>query len=120
MKKERKPYVVYWNNIPAPYIVERLNAVAKRGILDLEVWFNDRTAPGRSWEVVESSWKFQYNYIPCFKIASCRFRFPLLLLKQDIPDILVSTYAEPVFLVGWTIARIRGSVSFPQPRTGAM
>ena len=29
-KKVKKPRVVYWNNIPTPYMVERFNAVAER------------------------------------------------------------------------------------------
>jgi glycosyltransferase involved in cell wall biosynthesis len=32
----------------------------------------------------------------------------LPILERKRPDVLVSLYAEPVFLVGWTIARLRG------------
>ena len=30
-----KPRVVYWNNIPAPYMVDRFNALVDRGNVDL-------------------------------------------------------------------------------------
>jgi hypothetical protein len=38
-----KPRVVYWNNIPAPYIVEGFNTLAERGNIEFEVWFSTRT-----------------------------------------------------------------------------
>jgi len=104
-----KPFVVYWNNIPAPYMVERFNALAERGNLDFEAWFNERREPDRSWEVKEVNWYFQYQYMPSMNIAGRHLRFPLSLLKRKPPDMLVSLYAEPVFLVGWTIARLRRS-----------
>ncbi len=103
-----KPFVVYWNNIPAPYMVERFNALADRGNLDFEAWFNDRIAPDRSWDVDESSWRFPYRYLPTLSIGRCRIHFPLPLFKRKRPDVLVSLYAEPVFLAGWFIARLCG------------
>ena len=56
--------VVYWNNIPAPYMVDRFNAVVRRGNLDLEAWFSARTEPGRSWRIDEQTWEFPYEYLP--------------------------------------------------------
>lgn len=108
--KVRKPIVVYWNNIPSPYMVERFNAVADRGTLDFEAWFNDRIEPDRSWDVDESKWRFRYRYMPASRIAGRRLRwaFPLLTCR---PDVLVSLYAEPVFLVGWVIAKLRGCLT---------
>ena len=108
-RKAIKPRVVYWNNIPAPYMVERFNAVADRGNLDFEAWFNERLEPDRSWDVNEADWRFPYRYITSVKIAGRRFRFPLPILTQKPPDVLVSLYAEPVFLIGWAIANGRGS-----------
>jgi len=107
--KIMKPYVVYWNNIPAPYMVKRFNAVADRGNLDFEAWFNDRLESDRSWDVNEADWRFPHRYMPSVKIAGCRFRFPLPLLSRKPPDVLVSLYAEPCFLGGWVIARLRGA-----------
>jgi len=87
-------------------MVERFNAVADRGAFEFEAWFNDRTEPGRSWEVDESSWRFRYRYLPRVRISGREFRIPVPLLGRR-PDVLVSLYAEPVFLTGWAIARMR-------------
>ena len=103
-----RPFVVYWNNIPAPYMVERFNALADRGALEFEAWFNDRIAPDRSWSVDESSWRFKYRYMPVTRIGKRRLHWPWPLLKTR-PDVLVSLYAEPVFLCGWFLARLRGT-----------
>jgi len=94
------PRVVYWNNIPAPYMVERFNAVARRGHLDLEAWFNARLEPDRSWEVDESSWLFPYRYLPSVLVAGRRLSLPAPLAGRRLPDLLVSLYAEPSFLLG--------------------
>ena len=50
--------VVYWNHSPTPYFVARFNAIARRGKLDFEAWFNDRREPIRSWDVDEREWLF--------------------------------------------------------------
>lgn len=104
----RRPYVVYWNNIPSPYMVERFNAVASRGNLRFEAWFNDRIEPGRSWEVAENTWLFSYRYLPTVSIAGRHFHIPTLVLGPR-PDVLVSLYAEPAFLLGWAVSRLRGT-----------
>jgi len=103
-----KPKVVYWNNIPAPYMVERFNVLADRGNMDFEAWFNERTHSDRSWEVEEEKWRFPYQYMPSLNIFGRRFRFPLPLFRGKLPDVLTSLYAEPVFLIGWIIAKLRG------------
>jgi glycosyltransferase involved in cell wall biosynthesis len=91
--------VVYWNNIPAPYMVDRFNALARRGRLDFEAWFSQRTHADRSWDVDERTWEFSYRYL--------RARLPLPLLRQR-PDLLVSLYGEPEFVAGFLLARARG------------
>ena len=48
MSRERKPRVVYWQNIPSPYVVGRFNALVDRGNLDFEAWFNAEREPDRS------------------------------------------------------------------------
>ncbi len=105
---KQKSRVIYWNNIPSPYMVERFNALADRGAFDFEAWFNDRIEPDRSWTVDESSWRFKYRYIPTTQIGRHRFHWPWPLLKNK-PDVLVSLYAEPVFLIGWFLARLQGA-----------
>ena len=103
-----RPRIVYWNNIPSPYMVDRFNALADRNSFDFEAWFNDRIEPDRSWEVDENTWRFRYRYLPTFKIGGRRFHFPLTVFGRR-PDVLVSLYAEPSFLAGWAIARLRGT-----------
>ncbi len=101
-----RPFVIYWNNIPSPYMVERFNALADRGLFEFEAWFNDRIESDRSWEVNESTWRFQYRYIPSTRIGRHVLHWPLPLLGRR-PDLLVSLYAQPSFLFGWLLASIR-------------
>lgn len=105
-EKTSRPRVVYWSNIPAPYMTPKFNAVAERGHLDLELWYNDRRTPDRSWSVDESQWLFPYQYVR--HVPGIR-RFPVDLLSKARPDVLVSLYAEPCFVIGAAIARSRGS-----------
>lgn len=93
--------------MPAPYMVDRFNALARRGTLDFEVWFNDRTTSDRSWNVDERSWLFKYRFIPSFTLFGKRIHICTPLLFSGGPDVLVSLYAEPSFLFGWIIARLR-------------
>lgn len=107
-RSDRYPFVVYWNNIPAPYIVERFNALADHGALEFEAWFNDRINFDRSWEVGENEWRFRYRFLESVQIGERKVRFPVPLLKKK-PDILVSLYESPSFLGGWLLARVRRS-----------
>jgi glycosyltransferase involved in cell wall biosynthesis len=101
--------VVYWNNIPAPYMVERFNAVSDRAKLDFEVWFSSRTKSWRSWNVDESSWRFAYRYLPAIGRGDFAIALPRPLFDKRVPDVLVSLYAGPDFLVGSGLARRRGA-----------
>tara|TARA_R100001143_G_C3360377_1_gene135035 strand:- start:8860 stop:10014 length:1155 start_codon:yes stop_codon:yes gene_type:complete len=102
----RRPFVVYWNNIPTPYMVERFNAVADQGSIDFEAWFNDRIDSDRSWEIDESKWRFRYRYLPKTRFFGKNLHWPLPIFSRR-PDFLVSLYSEPSFIVGWVIARVR-------------
>lgn len=102
------PKVVYWNNIPAPYMVERFNALAERGNIDFEAWFNDRTEGDRSWMVEEQSWRFSYRYVPTINVGGKHLHIPYPLFLRQMPEVLVSLYAEPSYLVGWVAAKMRG------------
>jgi glycosyltransferase involved in cell wall biosynthesis len=103
-----KPRVVYWNNIPAPYIVDRFNAVVRRGNLSFEAWFSGRKHSERSWIVNESDWMFPYRYLPALARGDRRFAFPTKLLSRRPPQLLVSLYADPEFVLGTSLARSRG------------
>ena len=104
----KKPRVVYWNNMPAPYIVERFNALVDRGNFYFEAWFNERRQADRSWDVDESAWRFQYRYLPAVRIGRHRILFPLPIFSRNRPDVLVGHYSKPAFFIGWIIARLRG------------
>ncbi len=108
LSNHKLPRVVYWNNIPSPYMVERFNAVARRDNLDFEAWFNERREADRSWDVDESQWLFRYRYLPSIGIGRRRLNLATQLLSKDTPDLLVSLYAEPSFVLGWAVARARG------------
>lgn len=106
MNTFNKPFIIYWNNIPTPYIVDRFNAIADRGDLNFVAWFNERTKPDRSWTVCEADWRFDYRYVPSCNIAGRKLFFPPIELIHNPPDVLVSLYAEPCFIFGWAIARL--------------
>ena len=108
-----RPRVVYWNNIPSPYAVARLNAVVARANIALEVWFCSRNEPDRSWPVNESEFRFPWRYLPGGRVhvpgfGDHYFNLPVGLLSRRRPDLLVSLYAEPTFLAGWSAARTAG------------
>lgn len=105
----KRPRVVYWNNIPSPYMVERFNAVVARDNLDFEAWFNARLEADRSWDVDEVSWAFRSRYLPSLPVAGRRLSLPAPLLHEAAPDLLVSLYAGPSFLFGWNVAHLRGA-----------
>jgi len=103
-----KPFVVYWNNLPTPYMVERFNALADRSSVDFEAWFSDRIHPSRSWEVNEAEWRFRYRYINSSYLLGYTQHWPLPIFGRR-PDVLISLYAEPAFLLGWLVAKLRGA-----------
>lgn len=102
-----RPRVIYWNNIPAPYMIERFNAIAERGNIELEAWFDARTKPGRSWTIDEATWRFPYRYMRRVRVGWRTISLPTTLLAARRPDLLVSLYATPSFLLGLSIAWLR-------------
>ncbi|MCA9913579.1 MAG: glycosyltransferase [Anaerolineae bacterium] len=102
MKKTR---VVYWNNMPSPYVVERFNALVRRGNIELEAWFNVEREPDRSWKVDAATWLFKARYIPQRTVFGVPLHLPLAELREVQPDVLVSLYYEPAFALGSTAAR---------------
>jgi glycosyltransferase involved in cell wall biosynthesis len=101
--------VVYWNNIPAPYMVDRFNAVAERRNIALEAWFSAQTESDRSWRVDESSWGFPYKYLPGIDRGRSTLAIPTPLLRDSPPDAFVSLYAGAGYLAGSALARQRGA-----------
>jgi glycosyltransferase involved in cell wall biosynthesis len=101
--------VVYWNNIPAPYMVDRFNAVARRGNLDFEAWFSARSEHDRSWTVDESAWRFSFRYLPAYDRTAAAVAFPTPLFRGPPPDLLVSLYAGLGYIAGSRVAQLRGA-----------
>jgi glycosyltransferase involved in cell wall biosynthesis len=102
------PFVVYWNNIPSPYMVERFNALSKCAPFYFEAWFNDRSKLDRSWIIDESTWNFAYRYMPRLPVNRSALHFPTACFGRR-PDALVSLYAQPSFVFGLLAAKVRGA-----------
>lgn len=100
-----KPLVVYWNNQPSPYFVDRLNAVVKRGTLDVEAWFNVVRTSERSWQVNEQDWLFRARYIPQRPFLGRMLNLPFPELKAAKPQVFISLYDRPQFALGSIAAR---------------
>jgi glycosyltransferase involved in cell wall biosynthesis len=105
------PSVVYWNNIPTPYVVERFNELARRNQLNFEAWFTARTEPNRAWDVDESSWLFRYKYIRLVRLNGRTVGLPKELLVGRSPDVLISLYDQPAYALAQMAARRRGTRS---------
>src|SRR5262249_6779449 len=90
---------------PTPYFVERCNAIADRGNLDFEAWFNTRVEPDRSWDVDEVSWRFQARYVPTRSLVGWRHRLPIPELRELRPDLVVQEYDRMYLSVGFLAAR---------------
>jgi glycosyltransferase involved in cell wall biosynthesis len=103
----RQPKVVYWNNIPAPYMVERFNALHDRGNVQLEVWFSERTVPDRSWRIDEAEWRFAYRYLPRLAVAGRGLAIATPLLGARRPDVLIMQYGAAEYVLAWAIAVLR-------------
>ena len=105
----KPPFVVYWNNLPAPYMVDRFNAVAMRGNLRLEVWFSDLTSSSRSWAVDPTAWHFDYRVLPKVRIpgTSVLMTIPTPIFTTNA-EVIISLYAAPEYVFGWMTAKLRG------------
>jgi glycosyltransferase involved in cell wall biosynthesis len=101
-----RPRLIYWNNIPSPYLTDRLDRLVQRGNVRVEGWFNARTEPDRSWQVHEEDWSFPHTYLR----GTDRPPFiPAQLRTGPVPDLLVSLYAQPCFALGSMLAQRRGA-----------
>jgi glycosyltransferase involved in cell wall biosynthesis len=105
---DRRPRVIYWNNLPAPYMVERFNVLVDRGTVDLEVWLSERTEPDRSWRVDEANWRFRHTYIPRLSFQGRGVGLATRLLRRRRPDLLVMQYGALEYVLGWAGATLRG------------
>ncbi len=104
-----RPRVVYWQNIPSPHVVARFNALAARGTIALEAWFDEEREPDRSWNVDRRDWAFPARFIPARPYAGRRLRLPLPELRDARPDLLVSLYDRAAFALGIMAAHATAS-----------
>ena len=98
----RRPYVVYWNNIPTPYTIVRFAELARRETMDFEAWFTFQRWHDRDWEL-EGLDAFPHRFLPSVRSRA----YPAPLLERRVPDVLVSQYGWPWFVAGWAIAKAR-------------
>jgi glycosyltransferase involved in cell wall biosynthesis len=105
----KKPRVAYWNLGPSPYAVERLNAVARRGNLQLEVWFNVLRIPGRTWHVRRNEWLFRAKVIGSSTLLGNTGQFGCDELRDFAPDLVVCGYDTPARAMGCLAARASGA-----------
>jgi len=99
------PRIVYWDNMPAPYAVERYNTLAARGTLDFSVWFARRIDSERTWDVDESTWRFNGAYVedPSESLdAAHQFARRCDRVR---PDLILSLYGERTFVAGHVILK---------------
>lgn len=101
-----QPKVVYWNNMPSPYVVGRFNALARRAPFAFEAWFDRPRDPDRSWDVDQATWEFPARYLSGPDGAR---RVPRAELIEVRPDLLVSLFAERHFALGSLMARSLGA-----------
>lgn len=110
-KRRASPTLVYWNTIPSPCVVERLNALADRQRVDFEAWFNKRSEVERSWVVDEGAWRFKYRYLPSLSIGRWKLSLPTPLLTRQAPRVLICLHGGPSFVVGHVLAKLRGVIA---------
>lgn len=107
--------VVYWNNIPSPYVVSRFNEVAQRDAFDFEAWFDDlreetwfdglREAD-RSWAVDPSEWKFKARFIQGRRrLGHHKLVLPLAELRSSRPDVFICNYDRLHYVLGTIVGR---------------
>ena len=96
---------MYWSKFPAPWFVDRCNAVAARGTVELEVWFDVRHPDKWDWDVDESEWAFRARYVPARRLAGWANRLPLPELRARPPDLFVSDYDNAHIVLGFAAAR---------------
>lgn len=101
--------VVYWNNIPSPYVAGRFNALARRDNLDFEAWFDRRREPDRSWDVCEDEWAFRSRYLARDEAQTDYAHAPIEALHEVRPQLLVSLYAQRQWALGSLAAKSMGA-----------
>lgn len=100
--------ILYLNNLPAPYTVERFNAVSRLPDVELEAGFLMERTPDRSWTVDPTRWRFRARYLGTGARGVSR---TVRLVRDARPDVVVSLYERPEFLCGIAAARASGAAT---------
>ena len=98
--------VVYWNNMPSPYVVSRFNEVAQRDAFDFEAWFDGLREADRSWAVDPSEWKFNARFIQGRRrLGHHKLVLPLAELRSSRPDVFICNYDRLHYVLGAIVGR---------------
>lgn len=100
-----RPKVIYWNNQPTPYLVDRLNAVVANGNTDVEAWFETERESDRSWAVDPSSWGFSGSYLSSTKVGPLQMPFPDRRLIGHGPDVLITPIDRKAAVAAVSVGR---------------
>ena len=90
--------IAYWNNLPSPYFIDRLNALNR--IEDVEVFgiFSDGDRADRKWEGQQTRAEFE------FAILSEQDAAPVPALidiaKSQKPDLVIGLYSDRTYMEG--------------------
>ncbi|MGC4107106.1 MAG: glycosyltransferase family 4 protein [Thermomicrobiales bacterium] len=86
-------------------MVERWNAVADRGNIEMHAWFNVIRESDRSWDVDESSWRFKGEYLRMHRVLGVELYLPPPSNENHKFDLIVQEYASPSMLLGYLVSR---------------
>ncbi len=101
-----RPKVIYWNSQPSPYVVDRFNAVAANGNVQLEAWFDKERDSDRSWEVDPGQWEFPASYLPKARIGSLTLPFPDKELRSRACDVLITPMDRKAGVAAAVLGRV--------------
>lgn len=98
--------LLFINNIPSPYVIDRLNELERRGEIQLQAAFEQRSHPDRSWQVSEADWRFRATYVG----VGWRGALSLVwLIVRTRPDVVYTLYAGKSFVAAIIAARLTGA-----------
>ena len=103
-----RPLVVYWDNSPAPYTIERFNLLADRGNIDFVVWFARRTDYAHNWDVNEASWRFRGEYVEDPSAGPAAAHRFIRRCKAIRPDLILMLHGERPFVAGMPLIKAQG------------
>ena len=102
---QKKPLLVYFNNYPAPYVIDRLNALVESNKVDVEAWFLYDKSNKNGWiDGKKNKWKFKYKFYN---------KFPFFFTNNFTrPDIFISLYHHPIFIINILFYKLLGTKIF--------